>query len=297
MNNQELLDNFLNRSLNAEQRIALAEAIDKDLNFKNEYHTYNDLIKGIRLYGTLSIAAEVKAIHKELIPSVLASIAFEADVTIALQLKQKESIKNEILEIRKSMPSSSEFTAKNTLPSERTKTVSMWNFRSLAIAASTLVLIVAGILWIKKDTTQQVIWAEAMAQSFEAIELDAQQLGLADPNQPSRQHHQFIFNLLTQNKIDSAKMANAKYYSLQNKDSEYYLLEGWIHFISKNNTKAMQSFERAMESGDPCLSKLLYAFMKGKDDLDSKKQIEQVKQNEVCQSSDLIKVLIQKMAL
>lgn len=297
MNNQELLDNFLNRSLNAEQRIALDEAINKDLDFKNEYHTYYDLIKGIRLYGSRSIAAEVNAIHKEIIPSVLASIAFEADVTIALQLKQKQSIKNEILEIRKSMPSSSEFTVQNTLPSEPIKTVSMWNFRALAIAASTLVLIVAGILWIKKDTTQQVIWAEAMAQSFEAIELDAQQVGLADPNQPSRQHHQFIFNLLTQNKIDSAKIANDKYYSVQNKDSEYYLLEGWIHFISKNNTKAMQSFERAMESGDPCLSKLLYAFMKGKDDPDSKKQIEQVKQNEVCQSSDLIKVLIQKMAL
>ena len=289
MNNKELIDKYLNHELNEEELLSFNTRYIDDTTFKNQVDLYKDLIKGIRQSGISKIKSDIRAIHSEIMPEINSNMAFESDLTQALRLKQQAAIKNEIIKTKMDM---NKFTNNNKETTNKSKVVSLKMYRVIAIAASLLLVFMAGQYLFKKNDP---INSEGLAKAYDIIKLGAQSSGIADPNQSLYIHQQKVFDLVDRRQIDSARIIQDTYYSSQAKTADYFVMNGLIYFKSGKNSLAKKSFNDGIKHGDQCLSQLLLALMEDKGITVTNSIVSKVRENPTCQASVLVNSILKEL--
>ncbi|MEO5583059.1 MAG: hypothetical protein ABIR66_10220 [Saprospiraceae bacterium] len=285
MMHAELLQKFLDRELNSDELQTFNLLYDKDEKFKIQVDLYKDIILGIRHAEVAKLRSTVQDIHEEILPEINDILAFESDLSKSLRFKQKEDIKSEVLKVKADFMKETNRTEEKSIAPRKL-------FRMIALAASLLLIISLSIyLFSNKDNVD----TEGMAKAYSIIKLGSQSAGIADPNQSNYLHQQRVFELLDNNKMDSARLIQDTYYSSQAKTADYYVINGLIYFKSGKNALAKKSFNDGISHGDQCLSQLLLALMNDKGITETNKIASEIKENVACQSSELVTSILKEL--
>ncbi len=290
MNPEKLLNKFLDGELTGSDQALFDQQYAQDQTFRGQVDRYRDILKGIECAAIGKIRQEIKTVHSVEAPGIWQEMQFEDDVTKALALKNRESVKNEIQTALRPVK-----TSGGSRPEG--KIISIKLGRILAIAASILVILSLGLLfiWNKRDSTAG-IWQEAMVQSYEELKQDARTSGLADPDQGYRNLQRLVFELLDQSSADKALIAIDAYFLDHPKDFTFYQLRGWVFFKSRKWNDAKNAFQAAVRQGDSCLSKLYYAFM-NRNSAAFNQMVNEVKQNQACMELELVRSILSGQGL
>lgn len=290
MNHEELINKFLDGELTAADQVFFDQRYVQDQAFRDQVNQYRDILKGIVCATTEKIRQEVKAVSASETSLLWKEMEFEQDLSKALNLKNREKMKDEI---QKAMQDAK---ASNRSKPE-SKVISLKPGRIFAIAASFLVLLSLSLFYIwNKKTSTAGIWQEAMAQSYEELKLEARTSGLADPDQGYRNLQKLVFELLDQSEEEKALIAIDAYFMNHPKDFTFHQLRGWVFFKSQKWNDAKSAFQAAVRQGDSCLSKLYYAFM-NRQSAGFNQLVSEVKQNPACMELELVRSLLSRQGL
>jgi len=284
MNPEELLNKYLDRELDPVELNEFDSLYQSSLNFRNQVERYRDIMKGIEWSEIQKIRSEVNLAHQLVIPELKASLQFEDDLTKSLSLKNRQKVKEEIQ------------NAMNT-KAKKTGTVLSLNFRTqLAIAASLIVIISIAVfvVWNRKASLTPEA-KEVMVQAYTIARLEVQLTGVADPSKETNIHESRVFEFLAKNEIKQASDANTAFYQDHVKDFRYHQILGWIYYHSGKWTQAREAFLIASKMGDPCMSKLLYAFLIPYEK-QSQEIIAEVKADASCKSSESVNQLLDRIS-
>lgn len=280
MNPEELLNKYLDRELNPAEQTEFDVLYRQSSEFRKQIDLYQDILKGIEWSEIQKIRSEVKQTRIQVVPGLNESLEFEEEVTKSLRFKNRQGIKEEIQNAMKDN-------------SKKTGTVIRLAPRKwLAIAASLLVLLsVSFLILLSRKNTLTAEGKDALVKAYSIIKEEAQQTGLADPTLENHVHETRIFELLAQNEIKQASDLNTAFYSDHQKDYRYFQLLGWIYYHSGKWTQARENFLTASKMGDPCLSKLLYAFLIPYEK-QSKEIIAEVRLDNSCKDTESVNQLL-----
>lgn len=282
MNPEELLNKYLDRALNPSEKDEFEALYRQSGEFRNQVDLYRDLLKGIEWSEIQKIRSEVNQVHSQALDGMNKAFEFQDEVAKSLRLKNRQGIKEEIQNAMKDNTKKSG----TVIPLAPRK----W----LAIAASLIVLISVSILVLFRKNTISVDGKDSIGKAFSIIKEEAQQSGMADPTRENHIHETRIFELLAQNEIKQASDLNALFYSDHPKDYRYFQLLGWIYYHSGQWTQARESFQTASKMGDPCMSKLLYAFLIPYEK-QSKEIISEVRADVACRNSESVVQLLSRI--
>ncbi|MEP7268322.1 MAG: hypothetical protein ABI844_11915 [Saprospiraceae bacterium] len=284
MSNQELIEKFLDNSLQSEDQILFDITYKANSDFRKQVDFYSDLIKGVRFASNEKIREEVRQIHHQILPDLL----FENDLRQSLLLRERESIKNEIL------------AAKPTLIEEtkasQTKVIRFFSKQALAIAASILLAMLLTVFYINQrnktlDDAQMIL----VTKSIENIKQRAQRTGFADQEKMFHELQSKIFNLLESGHKTEALKENQAFFISKSEDYRYDQMQGIIFLKSGEYKKAVRSFQTAVTKGDECISKSMVLILDKSNFELNQKLKQEIKQTEACEQFEWIKQVIDQL--
>ena len=281
MNPEELLNKYLDRELNPAEQQAFDVLYQQSIEFKKQVDLYQDIQKGIEWSEIQKIRSEVNLAHQQVFQQPSDTSRFEEDVTKALALKNRQLVKDEIR------------TAMNNTTK---KTGFVIAFRKpLAIAASlvAIISITVAVIWTLNPSLRDE-GKTAMAEAYTIVRQEVQLTGLADPLKENHTHESRVFELLAKKEFGQAVEVNNAFYSDHIKDFRYFQLVGWIHYHSGKWTDTRESFLTASKMRDPCMSKLLYAFLIPYEK-QSQEIIDEVRSDNACKSLESVNQLLNRL--
>lgn len=262
---EELLDKYINHDLSADEKNKFDDLMQHDLEFRSKVEMYDDLLKGVLLSERNKIKEEVQSAFKFANADL---DAFESDTAKGIRLNERESIKKEI---NNAMKESKIFQ----LPIRK----------AMALAAGLLILLIA-VWWIfSQNLSIDEATENKIVNAIGLVEKDASSAGLADPDREYKSLLDTIFSISGDN-TDEALLINERMYRNKNYDYKYHETRGIIFLKKKEWLKAKKAFERAVQSGDSCLSKLFIGL------IDSSLNKKTLLENKICNENLLIQQIL-----